>query len=573
MLDLVLGRRQQVGGQPRVDRADRRCGARCRPWGGTGPDRRCGRRAARGWRPRMPSCEQHAAGVGAAQLFEHGPAAQGSVRVRPRSRGPARPCGPRPGASSSRGRDQRLAPVGCRSWTRYGELARVGRQAVGQLVVGGGQGWFVESREPTGGAAGTDGRHPARAVLGPTHEELGDHEGARSARIEGEGTERHGSTPGLPTASCTSMASRAACTAAAASVGSPAGDSDPQGLALTGEPLPAVEPERSVLAGHGQQVEVEVEPLGASDEGRVGGASDAGRALGAHPLAEPGSTARPGPSPGGHEELGDPAGEQLPVASAKPARRSWSSSSSGSGQVGHRLGEVAVGGRIGQQPADPGHDLAEVDAVAPSHDRVGRHGHLEQGDASAGSHDAGQLGEERFEGDEVAQGEPARDPVHGSGGQRQPQGVGLHAPARQSTAGRQHPEGQVGARSARSPCLVSSRQRSPVPQARSITDERGARPEAADRPAAPADVHAEGHDPVHEVVARARWRRTSTAPPPPCRRPREDARGRSALRSRRRAYPGPSRRPRWRLDVTDHRRRRTPASGTGPPSGRGGVPG
>ena len=42
-----------------------------------------------------------------------------------------------------------------------------------------------------------------------------------------------------------------------------------------------------------------------------------------------------------------------------------------------------------------------------------------------------------------------------------------------------------------------------MPQARSNTREPRGRCELADRPASPADVHPERHDPVHEVVARA----------------------------------------------------------------------
>ena len=103
--------------------------------------------------------------------------------------------------------------------------------------------------------------------------------------------------------------------------------------------------------------------------------------------------------------------------------------------------------------------------------------------------------------DEVAQGEAAGDAVHGAVGEREARG------RRPAPAGRRCGRRRACRRTGRrrwlgSPARSRSMQRSPVPAARSRTSDPGpGGSEGGHRPPAPADVEAERHDPVDEVVA------------------------------------------------------------------------
>ena len=81
-----------------------------------------------------------------------------------------------------------------------------------------------------------------------------------------------------------------------------------------------------------------------------------------------------------------PPDELACVASSNPARRATPASRRVR-QVGDTLGQVGVGGAVGQRSADLRHDLAEVDAVAPAHQPVLGHADVEQGDPTAGLDD------------------------------------------------------------------------------------------------------------------------------------------------------------------------------------------
>ena len=128
-------------------------------------------------------------------------------------------------------------------------------------------------------------------------------------------------------------------------------------------------------------------------------------------------------------------------------------------------------------------------------------GHLEQADPAAGSHHPAQLGEDRAEIGEVAQGVAAGDPVDRAGrppaGRRRRPGPGAGRLwlAASIPHDRSIPTG-------RSPAASRMARKSPVPQARSSTREPAGRAEGPDRLPPPAEVEAEGHHAVDQVVAR-----------------------------------------------------------------------
>ncbi len=111
------------------------------------------------------------------------------------------------------------------------------------------------------------------------------------------------------------------------------------GDAPAGQPDPAPLEDHAVAAGHVQQVDVAVDPAGRGDE-RV--------------------TIR---VPVSSWEM--PPLSSVRSTSGNPAPRDQRHERRGLRQVGDRLGQVAVGVAVGQQGADAGHDLAEVERVAP----------------------------------------------------------------------------------------------------------------------------------------------------------------------------------------------------------------
>ena len=171
-------------------------------------------------------------------------------------------------------------------------------------------------------------------------------------------------------------------------------------------------------------------------------------------------------------------------------------------EVGHRLGQVAVGGRrrtaARRSAGRPCRSRCRGPSAGPGWParrprgaRCGRPG-ARPGRARR------RTGRAR---PEVAQGEAAGDAVDRA--RRRPGGRGRRPGpgARSVRAAGEHAEGEVEA-DGPSPCACSSRQRSPVPQARSATTEPRPSRSVADGARAPPDVHAERHDPVHQVVPR-----------------------------------------------------------------------
>ena len=136
--------------------------------------------------------------------------------------------------------------------------------------------------------------------------------------------------------------------------------------------------------------------------------------------------------------------------------------------------------------------------MAHAHDRVGRFGHLEQGETSAGSHHPTELGDRGGQVGEVASANPQVAPSSA------PSGNGSATPsawARGTGRSRgQHPEAEV-------------RRSAPPDRGRhlggQVTGPGGQvehpgpwrQSEHVQRPSTPPDVHPERHHPVHQVVA------------------------------------------------------------------------
>jgi hypothetical protein len=137
------------------------------------------------------------------------------------------------------------------------------------------------------------------------------------------------------------------------------------------------------------------------------------------------------------EELGEPAGQQMVRGVLESGRLEHVQHAGRRGQVGDALGEVPVGGTVGQHGADLGDDLAEVDVVAEADQPVARDPDVEQRDPPPRTHDTGELLEEAGEVDQVAQCEPARDAVDRCVRHRKPEDVGLH-PRRPRPVGGEH---------------------------------------------------------------------------------------------------------------------------------------
>ena len=185
--------------------------------------------------------------------------------------------------------------------------------------------------------------------------------------------------------------------------------------------------------------------------------------------------------------------------STNPASAIIRRMSLGRGQVGDRAGQVAVGRAVGQQAPDDRHHLAEVHAVAPAQEPVGRCRHLEQGDAPAGAQHPSQLGEERRQRRPGCAGRSRRSrrrPTPPRTGRRRASPWTSGASVRAAASMPNDRSIPSGAR----PADASSRHRSPVPQARSSNRRPRPQGQRADRPPPPADVHAERHDAVDQVV-------------------------------------------------------------------------
>ncbi len=218
----------------------------------------------------------------------------------------------------------------------------------------------------------------------------------------------------------------------------------------------------------------------------------------------------------------------------KPAWRRRSSISAGRRQVGHALGQVAVGGGVGEQAADAGHDLAEVHAVAPAdaprwagwRRRAGRSGRP-----------GGRRGRARRRtapsSTRLRSAKPHVTPSSDAVGHGQPEDVGLD-PRRAAAVGEQHPEREVDRDR---PQPLAGQLDAQVAGARGQVGapaNRAAGPASA-RPAAASGRRAGTSSAGSRGRSGGRWRRTSGARPAPWPRPRGGGRrptvrgGRSGL--------------------------------------------
>src|SRR5207248_7969351 len=94
-----------------------------------------------------------------------------------------------------------------------------------------------------------------------------------------------------------------------------------------------------------------------------------------------GSRARP------DEQLRDPTGELEPPDRWEPDSTEHAHHVGRRGQVGHRPGQVAVRGTIGERATDQRHDLLEVERMARAEHAVVRAARVEQRDGAARSYD------------------------------------------------------------------------------------------------------------------------------------------------------------------------------------------
>jgi hypothetical protein len=170
------------------------------------------------------------------------------------------------------------------------------------------------------------------------------------------------------------------------------------------------------------------------------------------------------------------------------------------GEVGDAPRQVAVGGPVGEQSADERDDPTEVDRVAEAHERVVGNADVEEGDATARPDDPGRLGEERSEVDQIAKCETAGEAVDGRGADGKLEDVGLGARGSGSVGG-EHAVAEIHG-DGTEPGLGEID--AEIPGARGEIEHGGPgrKGEIADRPSAPPDVEAEGHDPIDEVVSR-----------------------------------------------------------------------
>ena len=148
-----------------------------------------------------------------------------------------------------------------------------------------------------------------------------------------------------------------------------------------------------------------------------------------------------------------------------------------------------------------GHDLAEVDAVAPAQDRVvgrwrpraARRGPPTRTTRASSAKNGGKLAQ-------VAQREPARGAVDVAVAEGEPQHVGEHT-GDAAPIGAQHAVGQVDADRLEACGRELAAQVAGAPG--EVEHDRAAgQRELVDGAPPPADVHPERHDAVHEVVAR-----------------------------------------------------------------------
>ena len=170
------------------------------------------------------------------------------------------------------------------------------------------------------------------------------------------------------------------------------------------------------------------------------------------------------------------------------------------GEIRDALGEVAIGGAIGQQSADQRNDLAEVNAVAEPDERIVGNADIEEADPTVRSNHAMKFDEERAEIDEIAKCEAARHAIDAAVRNGQLKDVCLR-PWRVAPTGVQHAVGEVdGNRFQSRVCQIDAHVASATSEVED--DTAFGKAERSQGDLSPAHVESEGHDPIHEVVSR-----------------------------------------------------------------------
>ena len=319
VLDLVLGRRQQVGRQPGVGRRIGAAGSRSRhrvrahDVAGAG-DEQLGSGAHE-----PVGGEEHARRIATTQLGQHGLARDRQVGLDD-DLSRQHDLSGRPGPQLVAGGHDRRAPLVGRSGAGDGEPGRVRRAvALGE----------VEVREPPGGVRRAHRRHPSCAVLGPADEDLGHDQPTLAARVEGERADRHRTGAGQAERVVDLDRVQRVVHRGRRGGGVAGRHLDAKRLAPPGQSDPALGPQHPVRSGHVDRVEVEVEPLGPGPKrGRGLRARLRLAAERAHRLGAPTDDR----SRVAVSSWAMPPDKRSRRASVKPAACSWPTSSGGSGR-------------------------------------------------------------------------------------------------------------------------------------------------------------------------------------------------------------------------------------------------
>src|SRR5208337_4924934 len=204
-------------------------------------------------------------------------------------------------------------------------------------------------------------------------------------------------------------------------------------------------------------------------------------------------------------------GDQLHGAAEKAALIEIAKARVGEHRHQARLvGQVTHGGRQPgvcvaiDEPAHERHELVKVDAMPGAEDGRGGSVHFEQRDLSAGLQDAETFAKRVFQIREITERKARHDRVEGSSTQGQAEGVGADQGGTRGSAFHsrhtQHLAGEIQAHDAdANPCEIGTEvpaatgqiERARIPRQR----------QRLDRVPAPAPVHAERHEAIHEIVA------------------------------------------------------------------------
>ncbi len=170
------------------------------------------------------------------------------------------------------------------------------------------------------------------------------------------------------------------------------------------------------------------------------------------------------------------------------------------GKVGDGFGKVGVCLTVGQEAADLRYHPVEVEPVPPGHQLVVGSRDIEQRDTSARTYHSMEFGEERREAHQVSQGKSADRSVNRASGDREGEEIALYS-VMIGFGGCEHAIAQIDADRVLSELL--ERNAEVAGSRREVQDHRSVlQPKRLECLLPPANIHSEGHDPIHQIVAR-----------------------------------------------------------------------